>query len=392
MARNLVICCDGTNCEFGPENTNIVRLVQALDRDPTRQRLYYDPGVGTLPEPGWGLGAAKRLSEAAGLAFGVGLDAKVERAYAYLMETWEPGDRIFLFGFSRGAYTARVLAALLHALGLLPRGAHNLTPYLMRLFSASRTADPAADRGGSNYWRLANQFRATFARSVTGEPREDRRLPVHFLGCWDTVASVGWIYNPRSYPYTRRNPSVAVARHALALDERRWFFRQNEFGKVGGQDLLQAWFPGTHSDVGGGFPETKGGLWREAFGWMAAEAEAHGLLLDPARMEAVLTRSPIPDAPWAEPIHESLTPGWKPFEYVPKSVWDPASGRDRLGIGGGAYRTIAFEGRPPEEVMIHASALRRIKAGGYAPPILAPAFVERVHALENVPDLLPYSA
>ncbi|MDG3007634.1 T6SS phospholipase effector Tle1-like catalytic domain-containing protein [Paludisphaera mucosa] len=390
MNRNLVICCDGTNNQFGPENTNVVRLVQALDRDPGRQRLYYDPGVGTLPEPGRVTAAAKLASGWAGLALGVGLPGKVEQAYRYLMDAWEPGDRVFLFGFSRGAYTVRVLAALLHALGLLPRGNHNLTPYLMRLFSASRDAKREDQGGDSNYWKLSNQFRSTFARAVPGAAKDDRRFPVHFLGCWDTVASVGWVYNPRSYPYTRRNPSVAVVRHALALDERRWFFRQNEFRRAGGQDLVQAWFPGVHADVGGGYPERDGGLWREPFGWMAAEAQAHGLHLDPARLHAVLSRSPIPDEPWAEPMHESLTAAWRPFEYVPKFAWDWKTKRERLGLGRGRYRTLVYEDRPDEEVMIHASALRRIRAGGYAPAILADSFLDEVRALPDVPDLRPY--
>src|SRR5690242_17029916 len=141
MSRNLVICCDGTNNQFGPQNTNVVRLIQVLDRDPSKQRLYYDPGVGTLPEPGLFTKLSQRLSELRGLAFGAGLTWKVEEAYSYLMELWEPEDQVFVFGFSRGAYAARVLAGLLHSLGLLPRGNQNLVPYVMRLFKAVRS-DP----------------------------------------------------------------------------------------------------------------------------------------------------------------------------------------------------------------------------------------------------------
>ena len=105
MSRNFVICCDGTNNQFGPQNTNVVRLVQALDRDPAKQRLYYDPGVGALPEPRALTRLRKWLAKIYGLAFGAGLTWKVEEAYSYLMNYWEPGDRVFLFGFSRGAYT-----------------------------------------------------------------------------------------------------------------------------------------------------------------------------------------------------------------------------------------------------------------------------------------------
>src|SRR5215470_327638 len=107
MPRNLVVCFDGTNNKFGPENTNVVRLVQVLDRDPDKQRLYYDGGVGTLPEPGALTTFGKRMSEIVGLAFGGGIEWKVQEAYQFLMEMWTPEDRVFVFGFSRGAYSAR---------------------------------------------------------------------------------------------------------------------------------------------------------------------------------------------------------------------------------------------------------------------------------------------
>src|SRR5262249_11558385 len=136
--RNLILCFDGTNNQFGTENTSIVRLIQVLDRDPERQLVFYDPGVGTLPEPGYVSALGKWLSKVVGLAFGAGLFDKVANAYCFLMEHWLPGDRVFVFGFSRGAYTARALGALLHIYGLLPSGSENLVPYLLRLFRASR--------------------------------------------------------------------------------------------------------------------------------------------------------------------------------------------------------------------------------------------------------------
>ncbi len=191
MSRNLVICFDGTNNQFGSENTNVVRLVQVLNRDPERQRLYYDPGVGTLPEVGLLTRTGKTVSRWFGLAFGAGLSANVEEAYSYLMELWEPGDRVFLFGFSRGAYTARVLAGLLHTLGLLPRGNQNLVPYVMRLYGAVRKETGHEENaGGSTYWSLCREFRSTFARPYFPGDAQ-RRFRVHYLGVWDTVSSVG---------------------------------------------------------------------------------------------------------------------------------------------------------------------------------------------------------
>src|SRR5438067_2520897 len=110
MPRNLVVCFDGTNNQFGTNNTSVVRLAQVLERGPQTQRLYYDPGVGTMPEPGMGTKIGGFFSRVLGLAVGAGLPWKVEEAYTYLMDYWEPGDRVFIFGFSRGAYSARVLA------------------------------------------------------------------------------------------------------------------------------------------------------------------------------------------------------------------------------------------------------------------------------------------
>jgi uncharacterized protein (DUF2235 family) len=163
------------------------------------------------------------------------------------MNYWEPEAKVFIFGFSRGAYTARVLAGMLHSLGLLSRGNHDLVAYAMRLFDALRGGN--ADHDQSRYWRLTNRFRWTFGREVG---RDDRRFRLHFLGLWDTVSSVGWVWEPASFPYTAANPSVLIARHAVALDEHRAFYRGNLLQPKREQDWQERWFPGVHADVGGG--------------------------------------------------------------------------------------------------------------------------------------------
>ena len=399
MARNLVICCDGTNNQFGRENTNVVRLVQALARNPTRQRLYYDPGVGTLPEPGaWGWLAGK-VSEVAGLAFGAGLTWKVQQAYTYLMNTWEPGDRVFLFGFSRGAYAVRVLAGLLHALGLLPRGNENLLPYAFRLFKAvrrehhRRQASPegrphdesdapgvAAVPANSPWERLCDEFRWTFARPVH-EGDDARRFPVHFLGLWDTVSSVGWVWDPARFAYSTHNPSIATIRHAVSLDERRAFFRQNLMRPAAAnpdQDLLEVWFPGVHADVGGGYPATEGGLWRTPFEWLLAEAQRAGLLIDPARLATVLGAGTALLEPWLERQHESLTARWWPAEFFPKLSRQGSVSLPRLNLG--RARQV------PAGALLDRSVLRRLRATGrmgYSPLNLPGSFCSRVRALTD---------
>ena len=382
MPKNLVICCDGTNNQFGRENTNVVRVIQALVRDPARQRLYYDPGVGTLPEPGAWTALGKKISTIAGLAFGAGIFWKVQEAYEFLMREWEPGDSVFVFGFSRGAYTARLLAAVLHTLGLLPRGNENLIPYVLRLFKGMPRDEsgPAVD----DYFALCDQFRRTFARVVPEEP-DDRRFHVHFLGLWDTVSSVGWVWDPPSYPFTARNPSVEVVWHAVSIDERRWFFRQNRIRRAeAGQPLHEAWFPGVHSDVGGGYPEADGGLWRTPFRWVLEGAAETGLLLDSGRLTEVLTRTPPPAEPCAEPKHESLHGVWWLAELFPKLQF--RDGRRAPAVGLGRHRWIA------DGASIHACALQRLRTDAtYRPPNLSGAFVEAVCALPVVPDSLPYA-
>jgi uncharacterized protein (DUF2235 family) len=383
MPRNFVICCDGTNNQFGPQNTSVVRLIQVLDRDPSKQRLYYDPGVGTLPEPSVFTAVGKRISELVGLAFGGGLTWKVEEAYSYLMDYWEPGDRVFVFGFSRGAYAARVLAGLLHELGLLPRGNQNLVPYVMRLFSSIRNSKAGEGGRKSEYWELCDQFRWTFARPMF-EGDNERRFRVHFLGVWDTVSSVGWLWDPAKFPFTARNPSIDIVRHAVSVDERRWFFRQNLAHQAEGQDLKELWFAGVHSDVGGGYPEKDGGLWRAPFEWMLGEAEQAGLLVDPQRLQIVLNRAAPSTRPWMDQQHESLTPLWWPAEFFPKLQWRPKS-RDRFpAIGMGRHR------RVDDNALIHKSTLLRIREAQYAPPNLSERFLETVRALAVVPESLPF--
>jgi uncharacterized protein (DUF2235 family) len=380
MPRNIIICCDGTNNEFGPKNTNVVRLIQALDRNPRKQRMYYDPGLGTLPEPGVWTSFGKEISKLFGLAFGSGLSWKVGEAYSYLMNFWEPGDSVYVFGFSRGAYTARVLAGLLHQLGLLPRGNQNLVPYLMRLFRGARS-------GGidSHYWRLCDDFRRTFSRLVPGAG-DERRFTVHFLGLWDTVSSVGWAWDPVRYPFTTHNPSVEVIRHAVSIDERRAFFRQNLMEKTGDQDLTEAWFPGVHCDVGGGYAynEEERGLWWMPFEWILVEAGKAGLLVNKKRMDAkrkTLLKAP---RPWMDEKHESLTPVWWPAEVFPKMVRLPGTSMDVPWMNLGRRRAIN------DGALIHLSALMRMRDSEYAPPNLSEEFRGRVRSLRNVPEYMPY--
>jgi uncharacterized protein (DUF2235 family) len=377
MPKNIVICCDGTNNQFGSCNTNVVRMVQILVQDASRQVCYYDPGVGTLPDQGWRTRLGRYFAKLTALMFATDLHDKVSIAYAHLMDVWEPEDRVFIFGFSRGAYTARVLAALLHSVGLMPRGNSQLLPYALQLFSSLRHDSPR------EYWSLLNSFRNSFARPIPG--RLDSHFPVHFLGLWDTVSSAGWIWDPPSYPYTAKLSNVAVVRHAVSIDERRWFFRQNRILVQAGQDAREVWFAGVHSDVGGGYPEKLGGLWRVTFEWMVREATATGLLVDEVRLQRVRSRSEEPERPWAEPQNESLKGAWWLGEVVPKLVYDSATKKRRPKLGLGGHR------EPHNGETIDGSVLHRLRDTAYTPPGLSARFVAEAKALEVVPESYPYS-
>src|SRR5581483_9080737 len=119
MPRNVVLCCDGTANEFARDNTNVVKLYAMLQQDAASQITYYHPGLGTMEPAGVLTPWRRRMMMMLGQAMGYGLANDLRDAYVFLMNHFQPGDRVFLFGFSRGAYTARAVASLLHMYGLL---------------------------------------------------------------------------------------------------------------------------------------------------------------------------------------------------------------------------------------------------------------------------------
>ncbi|WP_395391208.1 DUF2235 domain-containing protein [Novosphingobium sp. BL-8A] len=319
MSRNIVICCDGTSNQFAPCNTNVVKLCQLLIKDLARQAIYYHPGLGTREPLGFKPAWRRLVARVAGLAFGFGIKQDVAELYQFVMNQWRPGDRLYLFGFSRGAYTVRALAAMIHLYGLAMPGNQELIPYAVRLFWSMRGQADEDETETAARFALATQFREALSIQPAG---------IHFLGVWDTVSSVGWVGSPVSLPYTRRNPSVAIARHAVAIDERRAFFRTNLLDPAPGQDVAQVWFPGSHCDVGGGYPEAECDLSNITLGWMIAEAEAAGLLFDKDRIDAYFASGQGKSRDPAAPYHESLTGAWKLAEFAPKRHWNRQTGQE----------------------------------------------------------------
>ena len=271
MTKNIVLCLDGTGNQLKARgNTNVVRLYQLLDLgDPDRQIAYYDPGVGTFSASGAWTPVARRLSRVAGLAFGSGLRANVAEAYTYLMQHWQPGDRIYVFGFSRGAYTARALAGMLRAAGLLRPGSENLVPYAVGVYARNKQDWSDDD------WAQLHKFAGVFAQDAGG----GRSVPVEFLGLWDSVKAAGILRWELKWLYTRQLPNVATVRHAVSIDEKRRPYREYLVqAKPPAPALTEVWFAGVHSDVGGTF-EDDPRLAAITLRWMVEGARAAGLHL-----------------------------------------------------------------------------------------------------------------
>jgi len=310
MPRNIVVCCDGTGNQYGYANSNVVKLYWTLSAQ-DKQSAYYHPGVGTMGARNALSAVGKWWTRVRGLAFGYGFSDNIADVYSFLMREFTPGDQIFIFGFSRGAYTARALCGVLHMFGLLTPGNEALIPYVLRLYKSN---DPGK-------FEIAAGFTTTF--SVPCKP--------YFVGLWDTVSSVGWILDPihtkgGHLPYTATLPDVPVVRHAVSIDERRAFFRQNLVHEPApaNQNVKQVWFAGVHSDVGGSYAEAESGLSKIALRWMLCEAQSAGLSLDPQKVIDVLGgKVPyVPPSPKGK-LHKSLHGFWWLGEVWPKLYYHP---------------------------------------------------------------------
>jgi uncharacterized protein (DUF2235 family) len=314
VAKNIVVCCDGTGNEYGEHNTNVVDMYEPIIRN-QNQIAYYDPGVGTFSVLGRTLG--KKLGIMLGQGFGYGLTENIEDAYLYLMDRYEPGDKLFLFGFSRGAFTVRALAGMLHKVGLLQKGSNNLISYASQIYNT---------RGNGP---IAEGFKKTYCHEC--KP--------YFIGVWDTVGSLGWFYGKQFFD-DRLNKDIPNAYHAIAIDEKRQKFPVslwNETELAEGQTVEQVWFAGVHSDIGGSYQEHD--LSTITLIWMLENAEKHGLLLKEGWRESLVS-NPL------GAMHESRKGLWK--------IWPPV------------VRQI------PENAKIHRSVITRMQAlPEYTPPLPA---------------------
>ncbi len=370
MPKNIVLCCDGTDNNIDGDSTNVRRLFSCLVQD-GRQLTFYSPGVGTLEDSRATTALGRQISRMLDAAIGLTTRQKFLDMYGFLVEHYEPGDEIFLFGFSRGAMAVRILAAGLHQLGLLRPEHLNMAPYAWSLLTGG-------DSSGEPVFQVCSRFAKMFAT---------RAAPIHFVGVWDTVSSMGWFWDFAAVPFTSGNPAMKIVRHAVSIDEHRAFFRSNLFllgfdakgnkipGKPPpGQDAKEVYFAGVHSDVGGGYADGEGGLSKLALEWMLREAEDQGhgayLLVDQQIKAEILgqtgTRSK-PD-PLAEQ-HNSLTVGWWAGELFPRRTWNSRAGKKVWRWPNFAKRRTVLRG-----ASIHWSVEARLNdaGAGYRPKNLPP--------------------
>ncbi|MEM6577803.1 MAG: DUF2235 domain-containing protein [Pseudomonadota bacterium] len=388
MSRKLVICLDGTGNEIEKNESNILRLYKCLNRT-DEQLVFYNPGVGTLDTRPFSRMFLSKPRLILGLIAGIGLETNVLRAFQFLCENYREGDRLYFFGYSRGAYTARVLAGFINDFGLVaPQEFHLIAP----VFRAWRRI--AADDPREKHAKLRMLDKAF----------QMRHPSIRFLGLWDTVSSLirirpgkGTIVEFGTHSSVNENPSVEAVRHVLAIDETRRFFR-HQFWTEGQtyygnrfrtkkdpppQDVKQEWFAGTHTDVAGSIAESEAGLAKITMQWMRQELDGLGVdSLDfrditynryvlgkedkvTKKMNLAISK-PDPSAP----LHSQMKKGWFALEGLPRlrrrSRWPDQKHFFGYYIPLGQPRYI-----PPDSV-IHATAVERRenRSNEYDPPNL----------------------
>jgi uncharacterized protein (DUF2235 family) len=301
MPKNIIILSDGTGQEGGKgHDTNVYKLFRMLEDRTERQIVFYDQGLGTDGD------------KVGGMAFGRGIDTNILQCYRFLFDHYRSGDRIFLFGFSRGAATVRSLASFIHYFGILPTARPELINQAYRIYKNRKRSYDQAEAGenapqarlklidklvrnfnNARQYNLDDPKHGASAEFVRKHPNQ--WVNIEFLGVWDTVPALGLVALPglnalldllpawkHQYHNFKLRESVKHACHALSIDDKRkWFLPSiwKEYGRQSSQKVEQVWFGGSHSDVGGGFWEA--GFSDASLEWMVGKALEHGLRLYP---------------------------------------------------------------------------------------------------------------
>jgi len=290
--KNIIVCFDGTwntaDAEFPTNVVKTAQMVLSADSKGVDQVVFYDEGVGSMQ-----VAFGNTINNFLGGAFGVGLMENIERAYRFLTFNYAPGDRIFVFGFSRGAFGARSFGGLIRTCGILRKEHVGKVKEAVTLYK-NRDREAGPDAAPCAKFRQEHSV-AAFA----GNGTDPASLTIEYMGVWDTVGALGV---PSGFPFARHfnkkyafhdvtlSRMVSSARHALSIDERRRTFTPsrwinvNELNARAGQEASnvppyqQAWFPGDHASVGGGGDVN--GLWQAALVWIVEGAQLRGLAVN----------------------------------------------------------------------------------------------------------------
>ena len=291
MEKNIVLCSDGTgNKAIKDRGSNVFKLYEAVERHgSTQQLVFYDDGVGTDDI---------KLLKILGGAFGFGMSRNVRELYCNLARSYSPGDKIYLFGFSRGAYTARTLAGFISRCGVLDISTCTTDKDVMRKVKGAYKAyrhdyNTLVTRVWRYMFSWLTRYRFGFTRidEFTQYTHENGNTPIQFIGVWDTVSAVGFpvmgvsnmidkfIYKYK-FPTTTLHKNVRQACHAVSIDDKRKTFHPELWDESNetGSRIQQVWFAGVHANVGGGYQ--KHGMSLVAMDWMMKKSQAMGLVFN----------------------------------------------------------------------------------------------------------------
>ncbi len=381
MPKNIVVCSDGTGNNGGKKRgTNVWRIFNTVNRYRTdvEQITFYDDGVGT---------DNLRWLRLIGNAFGWGLSRNIRQLYTFIVMNYEKDDRLFLFGFSRGAFTVRSLGAMICRCGLLKREEFlNWSPVerekkLKKILRAYRSAKEIRKRKeGESYEAYDKHVREQL--KLDKLPFRNECIPIHFIGVWDTVDAVGMpfdglkvidrisrrFFGLRLWGFHDRKLSRKVkhAYQALALDDERKTFHPNVWDPpdpaavpptCNGQQLVdqtieQVWFAGVHSNVGGGYP--KDSLSLVPLDWMMGKANKHDLRFLPDKWTEYREQA---DAYGR--LYDSRTGSGAFYRYAPRNLYERPSNAPP-------------DAKSVRQVHVHASVFDRVRRGtdNYAPKVI----------------------
>ena len=282
MSKNIVVLSDGTGQEGGRgHDTNVYKLFRMLEDRTDKQVVFYDEGLGT----DW--------RKFTGNAFGSGFSKNLLQCYQFIYDNYNAGDKIFLFGFSRGAATVRSLASFIHYFGILPKSRPELIKKAFKLYRRGR--EKVSSEVFKKTYNILSRGKGTGVENVLNKKamnfvheHPNQWAQIEFLGVWDTVPALGLValaglnsYLGKLFRYSfhdfKLHPSVRNAYHAVSIDDDRLWFQPSLWTEKTREEQIveQVWFSGAHTDIGGGFLEP--GLSDISLEWVIEKAVSHGL-------------------------------------------------------------------------------------------------------------------